>query len=84
VHGLDALASGLEQIAHGHAHDDRDRLARWAGQVTARGACRHPDGVARFVASALDIFDDELTLHLRKGRCSGTDRVVLPGGAIST
>jgi NADH:ubiquinone oxidoreductase subunit F (NADH-binding) len=81
VHGLAALASGLEQIAHGQTHDDRDRLARWAGQVTARGACRHPDGVARFVASALDVFDDELTLHLRKGRCRGTDRAVLPVGA---
>lgn len=81
VHGLAALASGLEQIAHGRARDQRDRLERWAGQVTARGACRHPDGVARFVTSTLEVFDDELSLHLRKGRCSGTDRAVLPAGA---
>jgi NADH:ubiquinone oxidoreductase subunit F (NADH-binding) len=78
VHGLEALAAGLEQIAHGQSHDSRDRLARWTRQVTARGACRHPDGAARFVSSALDVFSDELTLHLRKGRCSGTDRAVLP------
>ena len=82
VHGLDALASGLEQIAHGQTHDHRDRLARWTQQVTARGACRHPDGAARFVSSALDVFDEELTLHLRKGRCSGSDRSVLPTGAL--
>lgn len=80
VHGLAALASGLEEMAHGQARDQRDRLARWAQQVTGRGACRHPDGVARFVSSALDAFADEVTLHLRKGRCSGSDRVVLPVG----
>ncbi len=78
LHGLAALAGGLEQIAHGQTRDDRDRLARWAGQVAARGACRHPDGAARFVASALDIFDEELSLHLRRGRCSGSGRTVLP------
>ena len=78
LHGLAALAGGLEQIAHGQTHDDRERLARWAGQVAARGACRHPDGAARFVASALDIFDEELSLHLRKGRCNSSGRTVLP------
>ena len=83
VHGLAALASGLEQIAHGQGRDQRDRLARWADQVDARGACRHPDGVARFVRSTLDVFDEELSLHLRKGRCSGTDRAVLPLGTAS-
>ena len=81
VHGLAALAAGLEQIARGQTHDDRPRLARFAAQVTARGACRHPDGVARFVASALEVFDDELSLHLRKGRCTGGDRAVLPVGS---
>ena len=55
----------------------------WSGgrsQVTARGACRHPDGVSRFVLSTLAAFQDEFALHLRKGRCSGRDRAVLPSG----
>jgi NADH:ubiquinone oxidoreductase subunit F (NADH-binding) len=78
VRGLDALASGLEQVALAQGRDHRDQLERWAGQVAARGACRHPDGVSRFVLSTLDVFADELTLHLRKGRCSGRDRSVLP------
>ncbi len=77
VHGLDALASGLEDVARGRGGDQRERLERWARQVTARGACRHPDGAARFVASTLDVFEEELSLHLR-GRCSGEDRRVLP------
>jgi NADH:ubiquinone oxidoreductase subunit F (NADH-binding) len=78
VHGLAALASGLEEIAAGKTGDRRIQLARWAQQVTARGACRHPDGAARFVNSALAVFEDELSLHLRTGRCSGRDRGVLP------
>ncbi|HEY8647167.1 MAG TPA: NADH-ubiquinone oxidoreductase-F iron-sulfur binding region domain-containing protein [Gaiellaceae bacterium] len=81
VHGLAALASGLEQIARGKGPDQRERLARWSEQVEARGACRHPDGAARFVKSTLTVFEEELSLHLRKGRCSGPDRNVLPVGA---
>jgi len=80
VHGLAALASGLEEIAIGRVRDRRTQLARWAQQVTARGACRHPDGAARFVNSALAVFDQELSLHLKKGRCSGHARNVLPVG----
>ena len=79
VHGLAALATGLEEIAApGRTPDRRMQLERWAQQVTARGACRHPDGAARFVASTLSVFEDELSLHLHKGRCSGQDRGVLP------
>jgi NADH:ubiquinone oxidoreductase subunit F (NADH-binding) len=82
VHGLAALASGLEEIAApGRTPDRRVQLARWAQQVTARGACRHPDGAARFVASTLAVFEDEFSLHLHKGRCSGQDRGVLPVGS---
>jgi NADH:ubiquinone oxidoreductase subunit F (NADH-binding) len=80
VHGLAALASGLEEIAAGKTTDRRLQLARWSQQVTARGACRHPDGVARFVNSTLAVFEEELALHLRTGRCSGRDRGVLPVG----
>jgi NADH:ubiquinone oxidoreductase subunit F (NADH-binding) len=78
VHGLDALASGLEAVARGRGPDDRPRLARWAKEVAGRGACHHPDGAARFVQSTLATFEDEVLLHLESGRCSGSDRIVLP------
>lgn len=78
VHGLDAIAGGLEGLAGG-AHDvDAARLERWAGMVAGRGACRHPDGAARFVASMLRAFPDELRQHARHGRCSRQPARILP------
>lgn len=79
VHGLAALADGLEQVARGRNRDAGARLARWAEQVTGRGACRHPDGAAGFVTSSLAAFEQEVRDHLRDGRCRAGDRGVLPG-----
>jgi NADH:ubiquinone oxidoreductase subunit F (NADH-binding) len=78
VHGLDAIASGLERLARSE-HADLSQLERWLEQVRGRGACRHPDGTVRLVASALDVFAREVELHA-VGRCSGDGRVVLPTG----
>jgi NADH:ubiquinone oxidoreductase subunit F (NADH-binding) len=68
VHGLASVAAGLESLAACERRDVRPRLARWLGQIPGRGACRHPDGAARFVSSALDVFRAEVDRHLR-GRC---------------
>jgi len=78
VHGLDAIAGGLEQLARPE-RADHSRLERWLEQVRGRGACRHPDGAVRLVASALDVFAREVELHAA-GRCSGDGQVVLPTG----
>ena len=77
VHGLAAIADGMERLATGSG-DDRTRLARWVDLVRGRGACKHPDGVTRFVASALDVFDEEVRVHLRHGRCGARPSAVLP------
>jgi NADH:ubiquinone oxidoreductase subunit F (NADH-binding) len=76
VHGLAAISNGLVRLAR-RKRSDLVRLARWIDQVRGRGACRHPDGAARFVASGLEVFAAEVDLHLR-GRCSGFDNPVLP------
>jgi NADH:ubiquinone oxidoreductase subunit F (NADH-binding) len=78
VHGLDAIAGGLEQLARSE-RADHSRLERWLEQVRGRGACRHPDGAVRLVASALDVFAREVELHAA-GRCSGDGQFVLPTG----
>jgi len=77
--GLPRIAAALEHLA-GPRPDHRARadLKRWAGQVTGRGACHHPDGSVRFIRSALRVFAGEAGLH-EQGRCCGTDpRPFLP------
>ena len=75
--GLEAIAETLARLARRERDGRRIYLGRWVEEVRGRGACKHPDGAARFVASALEVFADEVDLHLR-GRCSGSDRRVLP------
>jgi NADH:ubiquinone oxidoreductase subunit F (NADH-binding) len=77
IHGLAAIADGVERIAAGNG-DDRTQLARWVDVVRGRGACQHPDGATRFVSSALDVFADEVQMHLRYGRCRGRTAGILP------
>jgi NADH:ubiquinone oxidoreductase subunit F (NADH-binding) len=62
VFGLPALATALETL-------DLDRIARLEAQLARRGACAHPDGTLGLVASALDVFAEEIDLH-RRGACS--------------
>ena len=70
VHGLGAIADAFGRLAAADPTDRRERLARWVAEVPGRGACRHPDGAARFAASALRVFAREADLHLGHGRCS--------------
>ena len=75
VHGLAAIAGEVSSIGAGTADADvLARLARWAGQVDGRGACGHPDGVVRFVRSALGVFAEEFEDHRRHGPCDACDR----------
>jgi NADH:ubiquinone oxidoreductase subunit F (NADH-binding) len=71
VFGLDALASTLEQVLAGTAERGaRERIAHLSAITSRRGACRHPDGAARLVSSALDVFAAELADHMRHGPCA--------------
>jgi NADH:ubiquinone oxidoreductase subunit F (NADH-binding) len=62
--GLRALADACGRIKdHGSNLEDLARLQRWAAEVTGRGACRHPDGAAIFLQSALRTFAAEFAQH---------------------
>lgn len=47
-----------------------ERLRALSALVRGRGACGHPDGAARLVESALDVFAEELAEHARHGPCA--------------
>ena len=70
--GLPALAGLLAAIAAGRPPRDASaRLSRWSQDVAGRGACRLPDGAARFLASGARTFARELADHARRGPCRG-------------
>jgi NADH:ubiquinone oxidoreductase subunit F (NADH-binding) len=78
VHGLAAVAEAAGAVARGRApRDAAVQLLRWAEQIEGRGACRLPDGAARFLSSSLMTFQHELDRHLRGGHCPD-QRSVLP------
>ena len=74
--GLPAIAEQLELLAKGMPvrYDD---LTRWVGEIEGRGACGHPDGVARHIRSALGVFGHEVSEHLA-GRCSASETLASP------
>jgi len=77
--GLPAIARALAALANGSGGVDAlDTARRAAAAVRGRGACAHPDGVFRFVVSALDVFTDDLAAHLFRGACGRPVRGILP------
>ena len=79
VNGLDAIAGAVATLYAG----DRDRraesmLVRWLSMMEGRGACKHPDGVARFVASSLHVFQEEISRHRHAGPCRTNSPPLLP------
>jgi NADH:ubiquinone oxidoreductase subunit F (NADH-binding) len=70
LNGLPRIAVAMADLASGRARPDvLGNLRRWAGLVVGRGACHHPDGSVRLLASALTAFGPEVEQHLA-GRCS--------------
>jgi NADH:ubiquinone oxidoreductase subunit F (NADH-binding) len=79
VFGLDAIASAMDVLVRGDASGQAEQqLHRWLGMVSGRGACRHPDGAARFVQSSLSVFADEIIRHRHRGPCRPTAGHWLP------
>jgi NADH:ubiquinone oxidoreductase subunit F (NADH-binding) len=70
VHGLDELARDLALLARGqHTDQARADIDELLQLVAGRGACRHPDGVVRFVASSLRTFREHAAYHEVHGPC---------------
>jgi ferredoxin len=77
--GLPAIARALAALVDGSGGIEALDLARRsAAGVNGRGACSHPDGVTRFVLSALDVFTEDLAAHVFHSSCGRPVRGVLP------
>jgi NADH:ubiquinone oxidoreductase subunit F (NADH-binding) len=76
INGLPAIADALRRLARGPWDEAlAPALDRWLAVLPGRGACRHPDGATRFVATALSTFADDVTAH-RAGRpCAASGSV---------
>ena len=68
--GLPTLATHLHTLAYGRPDPSLPgEIRRICGLVDGRGACAHPNGTVRLVASSLQAFDSEIRHHL-SGRCT--------------
>jgi NADH:ubiquinone oxidoreductase subunit F (NADH-binding) len=87
VHGLDALATTIEEIAGGSAQARAgQRIERLASLISRRGACAHPDGAVNLILSALKTFEAQFAEHARHGpceRCTRPPELPLPERPVS-
>ncbi|HYT10474.1 MAG TPA: NADH-ubiquinone oxidoreductase-F iron-sulfur binding region domain-containing protein [Mycobacteriales bacterium] len=74
VFGLPGIAGALEAVGRGDRHAPAAAAAagRWSASVAGRGACRHPDGTARMVTSALRVFAGDFARHARGIPCAAS------------
>ncbi|MEV4948588.1 NADH-ubiquinone oxidoreductase-F iron-sulfur binding region domain-containing protein [Streptomyces sp. NPDC053755] len=76
--GLPAAAGGLSDVLNGGGPAALEALREVTQAVKGRGACKHPDGSARFFASTLSAFTDDLAAHVLDGGCGRPTIGVLP------
>ncbi|MGH8996191.1 MAG: NADH-ubiquinone oxidoreductase-F iron-sulfur binding region domain-containing protein [Acidimicrobiales bacterium] len=78
VNGLAGLADTTEALAYqlSAVRGGIQSILDLCALIDGRGACRHPDGVTRFVRSSLSVFQDDVLTHLRGRPCQ---RAAAPG-----
>ncbi len=75
--GLADLAAASGRVAaFGSKPTDLYDIARWTGLVTGRGACRHPDGAAQQMSSAMAVFADDFASHAQRRRCLASGAMI--------
>lgn len=79
-HGLPALADAMRATDRGIDRSARARAL--VDLVTGRGACAHPDGTARTVASMLARFGDEVAAHA-SGDCTYRRSSIASDGGVA-
>jgi NADH:ubiquinone oxidoreductase subunit F (NADH-binding) len=62
MRGLPALLAELTSVRRPDSSGGLDRFELLLAQLAGRGACHFPDGVARFVTSAFEVFGTALSV----------------------
>ena len=79
VNGLDAIADAMNGLVAGDKEGRAQKwITHWLSLMEGRGACKHPDGVARFVATSLRVFESEISRHRHSGPCRVSGPAILP------
>ncbi|MEJ8648278.1 NADH-ubiquinone oxidoreductase-F iron-sulfur binding region domain-containing protein [Streptomyces sp. MS1.AVA.3] len=78
VLGLPALAEQLDRAVRGGGAGALEAVQARMRAVEKRGACSHPDGTSRFVASALGAFPEEFERHAQGFGCGRQVTGALP------
>jgi NADH:ubiquinone oxidoreductase subunit F (NADH-binding) len=86
VFGLAAIAGALESLcapltAGGTGPAALARIERWCAMVKGRGGCAHPDGVARYVTSALAALAPAFADHAAHGPCERCETTARRGSS---
>jgi len=74
--GLPEVVRTLNELVAGTGTVNEVKRAAALGR--GRGACSHPDGTARFVLSALDVFTQDIQVHRENGTCGRPLLELLP------
>jgi NADH:ubiquinone oxidoreductase subunit F (NADH-binding) len=80
VFGLPSIADDLEDLLMNRGSGSTlERIGARCDLVMGRGACAHPDGVARMVTTGLSAFAADAHHHASRQPCRGSaPRLVLP------
>ena len=71
VNGLPAMTAAMAALAFGgNRRGVTERLAQLCTLIDGRGACHHPDGVAKLVRSVLRAFPRHVGAHQERGPCA--------------
>jgi NADH:ubiquinone oxidoreductase subunit F (NADH-binding) len=74
--GLPAISADIAAVTTKADRQAYERLRFRLGVINGRGACAHPDGVVKFVASALKVFAPDVRRHLAGQPCPAGPRVL--------
>lgn len=75
VFGLPAVADDMARLAGGKGDSGLPaRLQRRLGEISGRGACRHPDGAVGLARSCLRVFAEDVAAHAMGEPCLHSDQ----------